>query len=148
MLSKILGFRSDVLAVIFFGSCIYRGFGRDLDIIVVVKDYRVDSFRDSRQLRMYLDKSLEYRVLTDVHVLSEKDFIGNLVPGTFLSGLALGYRIVYSRIDYLEEKILEMLEELAKTDYTLINRYGEWRLEHHAKIRLKQIKRKHLSKTN
>ncbi len=139
VLSSILGLRSDVLAVIVFGSYVYMGRGRDLDIIVVVKDYKKDPFRDSIELRMSLHKKLGYRPYLDIHVLTLEDFRKNLEVGTFLTGLALGYKILYDNTGYIEELIIEFLKRIADTGYTLINKYGEWRLHKHARILLKKL---------
>jgi len=84
-------------------------------------------------------KKLGYNV--DPHVMDLEMFRENLVPGSFLSGLALGYEIVYDRIG-VEKLILEFLEKLAKTKYVLHNEYGSWELSRHAYILLKR-KREH-----
>ena len=127
------------LAVIAFGRWVYRGEGRDQDVIVVVN-----------QLSMKEKFSLEYRVRVeglkagmnlDPHIMSLEDFKENLRPGTFLSGLALGYEVIIDRCD-VEGLIHSFLEELSGVEYTLVNRYGEWDLRRIASITLRRVKAK------
>ncbi len=140
ILSKILEFRNDILAVIVFGSSIYMGRGRDVDLVVIVRDYMIDSIKDSINLRMYINKYLGYKVFADIHVLSINDFRNNLKIGSFLTGLALGYKILYDETGTLEDEIIAFLERISKTDYVLVNRYGKWRLKYHAQIMLKRMR--------
>jgi len=90
--------RSDVIAIILFGSTVYMGQGRDLDIIVII-------------------------------------------PGSFLSGLALGYEVIYDKSQgRIHELIMKMLEELSESEHILVKRYGEWSLHIHAKHLLRRRK--------
>ncbi len=138
ILSKILKFRNDVLAVIVFGSFVYMGRGRDIDLVVIVKDYNIDPIKDSIDLRMYINKCLGYRVFTDIHVLTMDDFRNNLEIGSFLTGLALGYKILYDETGCLEKEIIAFLKKVSRSNYVLVNKYGKWSLRHHAKIMLRR----------
>jgi len=121
--------RSDITAIILFGSTVYMGRGRDLDIIVVVENYLKDPINDSIDLRTKLNKILKYNPIVDVHVFTIEDFKSNLISGSFLSGLALGYEVIYDRSQgRIHELIMKMLEELSKSEHILVNRYGEWSL--------------------
>ena len=133
--------RSDVIAIILFGSTVYMGRGRDLDVIVIVENYFKDPINDSIELRTKLNKMLKYNPIVDVHVFTIEDFKSNLTPGSFLSGLALGYEIIYDRSrGHIHELIMKMLEELSRSEHILVNRYGEWSLHVHAKHLLRRRK--------
>ncbi len=124
----------DLVGVIIFGSTVYLGRGRDIDLIVVVKKERDP--RESLSLEYKLRRILEEEfkgLAFDVHVFSFKEFKENLKPGTFLSGLALGYEILHGE-PLLEPLILEFLKELSREKYILHNKYGSWNLSHYAKI--------------
>jgi hypothetical protein len=61
--------------------------------------------------------------------------------GSFLSGLALGYKVIHDKLD-IEERILRMLEKLTEQRYIYLNRrYGEWNISKIAKITLSIKKR-------
>ncbi len=85
-----------------------------------------------------LAKSLERSIRRplDIHVFGMKGLRENLVPGSFLSGLALGYKVLYDE-GGVEEMILSFLEKLSKTTYRLHNMYGSWSLGFHASVTLK-----------
>ncbi len=138
ILSKILEYRSDTLAVIVFGSSVYRGRGSDIDLVVVVEDYLEDPLRDSISLRLFVNKQLGYKVYTDIHVLSLEDFRKNLEVGSFLTGLALGYKVLYDKTGRIDKDILDFLKKVSKVDYVLVNKYGKWRLKYHAQRLLKR----------
>ncbi len=80
----------------------------------------------------------------DVKVVDLEDFEKNLVPGTLLSGLALGFEILLDR-DELEKKIVEFLERLAEERYVPTNRYGSWNLSHHACVLLSIPRKRRVS---
>jgi len=60
--------------------------------------------------------------------------------GSFLSGLALGYKVIHDKLD-IEERILRMLEKLTEQRYIYLNRHGEWNISKIAKITLSIKKR-------
>ncbi len=133
-------FRDKLLSIILFGSTVYRGYGRDIDLIVIV-DEELDLHRRfdiEYKLRIELRRR---NILgdVDIHVIDKDSFIENLVPGTFLSGLALGYRILYDRIG-VEKYILELLKRLSREKYVLHNKYGSWDLSFYAKRLLERKK--------
>ncbi len=133
-------FDDNLCAVVIFGSAVYMGGGRDVDALIVV-DKDVD-LREKIRLELEISKELRSMLggtAIDVHVLSLRDFEDNLVPGSFLSGLALGYDILTDSCS-VEDKILLFLEELSKERYVLHNRYGSWDLGFHATRLLKRRK--------
>ncbi len=132
---EILGDR--VLAALVFGSSIYWKDAKDVDLLIVVRgslrprekvelEYKISS----RALRMGLPP-------LDVHVMGLSDFRDNLSPGTFLSGLALGYRVLIDRIN-VDSLITSFLRELSREDYVLYSRHGRWNLSKMAKILLRR----------
>ncbi|MET1159356.1 MAG: hypothetical protein ABWW65_00175 [Thermoprotei archaeon] len=130
-----------ILAIIVFGSSIYWGKGRDLDVVVIIENsinYKEKlgiEYEIAKQLQKRLEKNI------DIHVFGYRDFLENLVPGSFLAGLALGYEIIYDRIG-IEKYIFEYLERLSKEKYVLVNEYGEWRIDHHARVTLSLRKKR------
>jgi predicted nucleotidyltransferase len=129
-------------AVIVFGSSIYLGQGEDIDLIIVVNGSL--SIRDKLELEYKLKRLLEKAIpgtIFDVHVFDREGFRENLKPGTVLSGLALGYRVIYGG-EKVEPLIIEFLKQLSKEKYILHNRYGTWNLSLHAKILYKLKTRK------
>ena len=131
--------------VIVFGSTVYMGRGRDVDIIVVVEGEpdAGEGLRLGQAISRELARTLRGLVF-DVHVMGVREFVENLVPGSFLSGLALGYEVLYDRAG-LENRILEFLERLSRERYVLHNRYGSWDLGFHAALLLR-IRRKRVEK--
>ena len=141
--SKILNLILDfldvkVLGVVVFGSTVYIGEGNDVDLLVILSDelelkekMRLEELIASKLRRAFKE------VMFDVHVFDIQGFQENLVPGSFLSGLALGYLVLYER-GGVEEKIVNFLRNLSKEKYTLHNKYGTWNLGFHASILLKR----------
>ncbi len=149
-IKEVLG--RDAVGVVVFGSTIYLGSGRDVDLIVITKGEV--GLKDRLEVEYRIKKELEAVLkgsVLDVHVMDIEEFRSNLRPGTFLSGLALGYEVLKGE-EVLEPLILNFLRELSKGRYVLHNRYGTWNLSHHARVtydlkvrRLKKIKdRDHL----
>lgn len=129
---EVLGER--VRGIIMFGSCVYMGIGEDVDVLVVV-DGELDLKR-KLELEYQLLRELNRRfedVPFDVHIMSMEELRENLVPGSFLSGLALGYEVVYDDAG-LEGEVLRFLEALSREDYVLRNKYGQWDIGFHASI--------------
>lgn len=139
--------RGDLKAIIVFGSMIYLGRGRDVDLIIVVggeNDVR-SKLEMEHKLRRVLQKEIPGLVF-DVHVFSLEEFKENLKPGTMLSGLALGYEVVEGG-DVVEPLILNFLKELSREKYMLHNKYGSWNISFHAKITYKLRQRRYQAKT-
>ncbi len=132
----------DVVGIILFGSSIYLGKGDDIDILVIVsrevseKEKFELELKTSRELRKVAKDSV-----FDIHIMSMSDFEKNLVPGSFLTGLALGYEVLLDRAG-IEDKILNFLKKISEEKYVLHNKYGAWNLSHYARIilRLKKTK--------
>lgn len=136
-----------VLGIVLFGSTIYMGKGHDIDIIIVVeRDLNEKEKLDlEAEISRRLFRSMSGTVF-DVHIMSLRDFENNLVPGSFLSGLALGYEILLDKVG-IEDRIIKFLEDLSNTRYVLHNEYGEWNLSHHARVTL-SIKRRNASRSS
>ncbi len=133
----ITGFLGEkVLAVILFGSSVYFGSGRDIDLLVVVKNRISIKEKLSIEYRITSILHKKFRDLEfDVHIFDYEAFLENLIPNSFLAGLALGYIVLLDKYG-IEEKILEFLEKLSREKRVLVNRYGEWNLSHYARITL------------
>jgi len=125
-----------VAGIILFGSTVYLGEGRDVDLLVVLRDEV--GVEEKMRLEYILAGSLERSIRRplDIHVFGMKGLRENLIPGSFLSGLALGYKVLYDE-GGVEEMILRFLEKLSETTYRLHNKYGSWNLGFHASVTLK-----------
>ncbi len=132
---RVLG--DSVLGIILFGSYIYMGRGRDIDLVIVVREEVSARKRFDLELAVSRElRKIARDTVFDVHILSMEDFKRNLTPGTFLSGLALGYEILLDKAD-INNEILKFLQKLASEKYILHNRHGTWNLSHHARVLLK-----------
>ncbi|MEN2974602.1 MAG: hypothetical protein ABDH32_03370 [Candidatus Caldarchaeales archaeon] len=143
VLKDFLGSR--LIAIILFGSSIYIGRGEDKDLLIIVD--HLEGLNEKLDLeertKILLNKLFNYEIVFDVHILDLKQFDENLRIGGFLSGLTLGYQIIYDNSNVVEEKILEMLKALSKSRYIIVNKYGRWDLSKIAeiKLRIREIKR-------
>lgn len=126
------------LGVILFGSMVYMGRGRDIDLLVVVERMEGPPIK-----RLGIESSMSREIFrdlgiwADVHIFDLEEFKENLAPGTFLSGLALGYELICGGAE-VEEPILAFLEKLAGERYVLHNRYGTWDLAVHARLTIRR----------
>ncbi len=141
---EILG--ENLRAIIVFGSTIYMGRGNDIDLIVVTDEEM--NMKDRLKLEYRLKQVLQ-RIVKDkifnVHVFNLEEFERNLQPGSMLSGLALGYEVIYGE-QIVEPLILNFLKQLSRGKYILHNRYGTWNLSYHARITYKLKLRKIIGK--
>ena len=96
------------------------------------------------KVRQVLQKAVRGKVF-DVHIFSLEEFKENLQPGTLLSGLALGYEVIYGE-EVVEPLILNFLRKLSNEKYVLHNKYGTWDLSFHAKITWKLRSRRALTR--
>lgn len=144
-IKEILG--GNLRAIIMFGSTIYMGGGKDIDLIVVT-DEEID-LKNKLELEYRLKQVLQRTVkdkIFDVHIFNLEEFERNLQPGTMLSGLALGYEVIYGD-QVVEPLILNFLKQLSRGKYILHNRYGTWDLSFHARITYKlKLRRKVIGK--
>ncbi len=130
--------RDRPLGIIVFGSMFYMGGGGDLDLLVILE--RVEGplkkrFEDESSISREIFRELG--VLADVHIFDLEGLRENLAPGTFLSGLALGYELICGEA-MVEELILAFLERLAEERYIFHNRYGRWDLAMHARLAIRR----------
>lgn len=134
----ILGDR--LAAIILFGSSVYMGCSEEIDILIIIDNLSDldEKLELEWEIRKSLNRLFNYDIVFDVNILDVKKFNANLEVGSFLSGLALGYKIVYDRVG-IEENIINMLRKLSKSRYVLVNKYGEWSLSRIAEIKLKKV---------
>ncbi len=124
-------------SIIVFGSTIYMGRGRDIDLIVIIDKLKGLAEKQELEYTLMIELMKKHKdLIFDVHVMDIELFRENLVPGTFLSGLALGYTILYDEIN-IEKQILDFLNKLSREKYILHNKYGSWDLSKHARIMLR-----------
>ncbi len=143
-IKNVLG--SNLVAIVVFGSTIYVGEGEDVDLVVVVNE-EIDlkeKLKLEHKVRQVLQKAVRGKVF-DVHIFSLEEFKENLQPGTLLSGLALGYEVIYGE-EVVEPLILNFLRKLSNEKYVLHNKYGTWDLSFHAKITWKLRSRRALTR--
>ncbi|MEM3742519.1 MAG: hypothetical protein QXU28_05525 [Nitrososphaerota archaeon] len=142
MLKTLLGTR--LVSIILFGSSIYIGRGRDVDILILIDSISgLDEKMDlEEEIKMLLNRSFNYEVVFDAHILDLEQFNENLKIGSFLSGLSLGYQVIYDK-NNVEEKIVEMLKTLSKSRYIMVNKYGRWNLSKIAEIKLRVKEKNH-----
>ncbi|MEM3819890.1 MAG: hypothetical protein QXF08_05545 [Nitrososphaerota archaeon] len=142
MLETLLGTR--LVSIILFGSSIYIGRGRDVDILILIDSISgLDEKMDlEEEIKMLLNRSFNYEVVFDAHILDLEQFNENLKIGSFLSGLSLGYQVIYDK-NNVEEKIVEMLKTLSKSRYIMVNKYGRWNLSKIAEIKLRVKEKNH-----
>ena len=135
----------DVVGIVAFGSFVYLGRGRDVDVLIVLRRSVGigEKLKLERELAGRLSSELD--AVFDVHVLSFEDFLANLAPGSFLSGLALGYDVLLDK-GGVEDAILEFLERLSGERCILHDERGEWNLSHHARVTLELKKRRRSSR--
>ena len=116
-----------LLAVVLFGSTIYSPhMAHDVDLVVVVKEHISDNLlQEHVEVTRRLLERTGYDKSLDVHVLTLDELRECMKAGTFLAGLALGFRVLYDRCG-IRKIICDFLRELA--DYThpvvLVNRHG------------------------
>jgi len=124
--------------VIVFGSSVYFRSARDIDLIVIVD--RGLNLKEKMKLELKLSRKLRKRLgsaFFDVHVMDLDTFKENLVPGSFLHGLALGYEVIYGNSE-IEKLILNFLKEISNEKYVIHDKYGSWDLAFHAKLTYKK----------
>lgn len=139
ILFKTLGFFKSldrrVLAIILFGSYIYSlRNSRDIDVVLIVDS--LADLRDKITLEAEIARSLsrECKRKVDIQVFDLESFRENLTIGTLLSGLILGYRIVYDEVG-VGESIREFIKAASKEpEYTYVKR-KKWKLTAIARVK-------------
>ncbi len=137
IIREVLGDR--LRAIIVFGSTVYLGSGRDVDMLVVTNSDIDEKLRTRFSSTICAEIIRRLKITPNICIMSYTEFLENLAPGTFLSGLALGYIILYGDGE-IESFIMKFLERLSKEQAVLHNRYGSWNLSYYARI---QVSRKH-----
>lgn len=135
-------FGKDLLGVIFFGSSVY-GRGRDFDLIVIVKkNIPVHQLlKINKNISSLLSKSFNYSKIFDVHVFDLKNFEKNLESGSFVSGISLGYKILFDKAG-LEEILARSFKKLKDLNYEIIIGNRRINLSKFAEIRYSLMKSK------
>ncbi len=146
MLSKLRSFFEGkgrkVLGIIVFGSYVYSPMkAHDIDLVVIVD--KLENAREKVELEVEASVELRrtIRKPADIHVFDPETFRENLEPGSFLSGLALGYKILYDRIG-LEKTIEELVRKVGETEGYVYVKERKWNLASIAKAKTKHLKTK------
>jgi len=115
----------ELKALVLFGSTVYNPLkSRDVDLLVVV-----DKLGDPGEA-LLLATELSVRLrralgkLFDVILLDTESLRENAQPGTVLSGLALGFKVLYDVIGF-SKLVEEMLKNLSASDYKYFKE-GRW----------------------
>ncbi len=135
-------FGDRLLAVVVFGSSVYYDKQSvDVDVLIVVDGELSFEKKLSKEteLRIKLLRASGGNRAFDTHVMDVRQFQDNLKPGAFLSGLALGYKVLYDRMGF-DGYVEKLLQRLADENYVLVNKYGRWNLSKIARIRLARLR--------
>jgi len=114
----------ELKALVLFGSAVYNSVkARDIDLLVVDKlenpgKALLHAAELAARLRRALGKPFDV-VLLDTESLRE-----NAQPGTVVSGLALGFKVLYDAVGF-SKLVEEMLRSLTTTDYRYFKE-GRW----------------------
>lgn len=111
-------------ALVIFGSSTFSRNPNDIDLLVVVN--KLSSVSEKIELELSISRSLrdlEPGKPFDVVVLDVEMLKENMVVGSFLTGLVLGYRVVYDEIGF-DDLVKNLIRDLTKNadDYVLIKR--------------------------
>jgi len=122
--------------VVLFGSYVYKyREARDIDIIVVVNELK--DLEEKMRLEVRLTHVLRsaLAIPVDIIVFDLDSLKENLRPGTVLSGLVLGFRVLYDAVGFTRY-FKELVKGLAQDDYVLYKKRA-LRLSRLAKVMLK-----------
>jgi len=126
----------ELLCVVLFGSYVYKyREARDIDIIVVVNELK--DLEEKMHLEVRLTHVLRsaLAIPVDIIVFDLDSLKENLRPGTVLSGLVLGFRVLYDAVGFTRY-FKELVKGLAQDDYVLYKKRS-LRLSRLAKVMLK-----------
>ncbi|MEM0317357.1 MAG: hypothetical protein QXO97_05150 [Candidatus Nezhaarchaeales archaeon] len=120
-----------------FGSYVYsQAKARDLDLLVVVE--RLNDIHEKSELELGIKRALRdvsrFKPI-DVVVLDLEMLRENMKPGTMLSGLVCGYKVLYDEIG-LPTLIEDLVKALALEDVVLIKRGRRLSISAHARAKL------------
>ena len=130
-------FNRKLLSLVLFGSYVRSPRkAEDIDLLVIID--RIENVHEKFEIEKELSLNLikELQMPFEVVVLDFNNFIENLKEGTFISGLVLGYKILYDEISiekYIKELCKKLIENL---DYEFIKHGKRYRLSIFAKILL------------
>lgn len=104
----------------------------------------VDKLENVREkVELEVEASIELRRAlrkpVDIHVFDPETFRENLEPGSFLSGLALGYKILYDEIG-LKKAIEKLIRKISETEGYVYVKGRKWNLASIAKAKTKHLK--------
>jgi len=113
----------EVLGVIIFGSYVYSPLkARDIDLLIIINSIKDINEKIDLEVKTSITLWRTLRKPIDIHVFDLSTFKENLEPGSFLSGLTLGYKIIYDKVG-LTKLIEELIKKIAKIkEYTYIKR--------------------------
>jgi hypothetical protein len=112
---------------------------RDLDLLVIVD--RLGGPREKARLEYELSRILHREgIPADVVVLDPGSLRENAAPGTFLSGLVMGYKILLDEGLGLDGLLKELTEELARSGYEYWKGGRRWRLSALARVKRRLYK--------
>ena len=112
-------------SIILFGSRVYNPYrARDIDIIIIIDN--LPSINGKINIELMIKKTLSkfIRKPLDVHIFDLDTFVENLKPGTFLCGLALGYKIIYDEIG-IDKYIKRLFKEMSRHEDYILYRGGK-----------------------
>lgn len=120
-------FGENLGAIIRFGSKA-RGLGRatsDVDLIIILKHLP----ENLREVEKQTASSLFHTFGTtfDLHLFTVTGFSENLVPGSFVLGIFLGYDLLFDRLN-VKEIIERARERLKGKDIVYKGKYGRWNI--------------------
>lgn len=141
MLSKIKTvFKSvgkEVLGVIVFGSYIYSPLkSHDIDLLIIINSLKDINEKINLEVKASIELKKVVRKPIDVHIFDFETFRENLEPGSFLSGLTLGYRILYDKVN-LVEVIREFIRKISETEEYIYMKKRVWNLALIAKTKIR-----------
>lgn len=127
-----------------FGSSIYNPMrARDVDLLIVIDEIADALEKSSLELDIIKAlKRLHPRALFDVLVFDEVSFKENLRPGAVLSGLVIGYEIIYDELG-LNNLVEDLVRDVARGEYIVQKGERRINLSALARARLRTLRPEH-----
>lgn len=117
-------FNKVLKALVIFGSSTFSKSPNDLDLLVVIDE--LGSVSEKFELELSISKSLRDLRSSkpfDIIVLDVKSLEENVVPGSFLTGLILGYKVIYDDLGF-KYLIKDIVKRLVSTDDFILIKHG------------------------